>query len=88
MSHLVLGIPEARMSRVIHARLDEDSETVRRELARRLGWNDSQIVREGIKSLAGRVLPSRKRTIVGMGKFRSGIADLGSSKRHLEGFGR
>ncbi len=76
------------MSRVIHARLDEDAEVVRQELARRLGWSDSQIVREGIKSLAERLVPGRKRTITGLGKFRSGIADLGSSQRHLEGFGR
>lgn len=76
------------MSRVIHARLDEEAEAVREKLARRLGWNDSQIVREGIKALAGRILPERKRTIVGLGQFRSGISDLGSSKKHLEGFGR
>ena len=40
------------------------------------------------KSLAGRLLPKRKRTIIGMGEFRSGIPDLGSSQRHLEGFGQ
>ena len=76
------------MSRVIHARLDEEAEAVREKLARRLGWNDSQIVREGIKALAGRLMPQRKRTIVGLGRFHSGVSDLGSSEKHLEGFGR
>lgn len=76
------------MSRLIHARLDDDAELVRQELAQRLGWSDSRIVREGIKLLAGRLLPSRKRKTIGMGKFCSGIPDLGSDKRHLEGFGR
>lgn len=76
------------MSRVIHARLDEDAERVREELARRLGWNDSQIVRAGIKSLAGRLLPAGQRTIVGLGEFCSGIPDLGSNGRYLEDFGR
>ena len=76
------------MSRVIHARLDEHTEAVRQELAHRLGWNDSRIVREGIKSLGGRLLSGSKRKIIGLGEFHSGIADLGSSDRHLEGFGR
>jgi hypothetical protein len=26
--------------------------------------------------------------IAGLGKFASGISDLGSSKKHLDGFGR
>jgi hypothetical protein len=30
----------------------------------------------------------RKRKIVGIGKYRSGISDLGSNKNHLEGFGK
>ena len=75
------------MSRVIHARLDEETDAVRRQLTRRLGWSDSQIVREGIKALAARLVPKRKRKVVGIGKFRSGISDLGSSKQHLKGFG-
>ena len=76
------------MSRVVHARLDEEAEAVREELAQQLGWTDSQIVREGIKALAGRLVSKRKRTVVGLGKFSSGLPDLGSSKQHLEGFGR
>jgi hypothetical protein len=76
------------MSRVIHARLDEEAQAVREKLARRLGWNDSQIVREGIKALAGRLLRERKRSIVGLGKYRSGIPDLGSSEKHLADFGK
>jgi hypothetical protein len=75
------------MSRVVHARLDEEAEAVREKLAKQLGWNDSQIVREGIKALGGRLLSRRNRTVVGLGKYCSGIPDLGSSKRHLEGFG-
>jgi hypothetical protein len=29
----------------------------------------------------------RKRTVVGVGKFASGVSDLGSNKKHLRGFG-
>ncbi len=76
------------MSRVIHARLDEETESVRRELTRRLRWSDSKLVREGIKALAGRLAAGQRRSIVGQGQFQSGVADLGSNKKHLKGFGR
>ncbi|NLY01774.1 MAG: hypothetical protein GXY83_37290 [Rhodopirellula sp.] len=75
------------MSRVIHARLDEETDAVRRELSRRLRWSDSKIVREGIKALASRLTARRARRIVGLGEFESHVDDLGSSKAHLKGFG-
>ena len=76
------------MSRIIHARLDVHTERLLRELEHRLGWNDSQVVREGIKALNVLLPPKRSRPIVGLGRFRSGIRDLGSNKAHLKGFGR
>ena len=76
------------MSRIIHARLDVQTERLLREIERRLGWNDSQVVREGIKALNAVLGPKRPRPIVGLGRFRSGIRDLGSHKVHLKGFGR
>jgi hypothetical protein len=76
------------MSRIIHARLDVQTERLLREIERRLGWNDSQVVREGIKALNVVLGPRRPRQIVGLGRFRSGIRDLGSNKVHLKGFGR
>ena len=76
------------MSRIIHARIDADTERLLVALERRLGWNDSKVVREGIKALNVLLVPKRKRKIVGLGKFRSGIPDLGSNESHLRGFGR
>ena len=76
------------MSRVIHARIDEETEKVLKELKRRLGWNDSNVVREGIKALSVMLVPKRRRKVYGLGRFESGIPDLGSNKDHLEGFGR
>jgi hypothetical protein len=76
------------MARIIHARLDAHTERTLVEIRRRLGWNDSQVVREGIKALNSLLAPRGKRAIVGLGRFRSGEPDLGSSKKHLEGFGR
>jgi hypothetical protein len=31
---------------------------------------------------------TRPRRVIGLGLFNSGIADLGSNKKHLKGFGR
>jgi hypothetical protein len=76
------------MSRIIHARLDVQTERLLREIERRMGWSDSQVVREGIKALHVVLGPRRSRQIVGLGRFRSGIRDLGSNKAHLKGFGR
>ena len=76
------------MSRIIQARIDEETESLLSQLQLRLGWSDSQIVREGIKALGVLSGPSQRRKIVGVGKFASGKADLASNKKHLKGFGR
>jgi hypothetical protein len=52
----------------------------------RLGLSPSMVVREGIRLLAATQPMSRK--IAGLGKFSSGASDLGSNKKHLQGFGR
>jgi hypothetical protein len=76
------------MSRIIHARLDPETEKLLRDCQRRWGWTDSQAVREGIKMLGGLLGHGRAHAFVGVGKFQSGISDLGSNKDHLKGFGR
>jgi hypothetical protein len=45
-------------------------------------------VREGLRLLAACRIRQGRRTIIGMGKFDSGVRDLGSNKEHLKGFGR
>ena len=75
------------MSRVIHARLDDKTEALRPALKQSIGWADSEFVCAGIKTLASPVMPAEQR-IIGLGELDSGIADLGSNKKHLEGFGR
>ena len=76
------------MSRIIHARIDAETERVLVALERRLGWNDSKVVREGIKALNVLLVPKRNRKIAGVGKYRSGIPDLATNKSHMEGFGK
>lgn len=76
------------MPSIIHARLDAKTDSVRSELQKQLGWSDSQIVREGIMSLAALVRTGNNRKIIGLGRFQSAHPDLGSNKKHLKGFGK
>jgi predicted transcriptional regulator len=72
----------------IQARLDPESQKALERLAGRLGWSPSKIVREGIRLLESCYGQSAGQRIAGLGKFSSGIRDLGSNKRHLKGFGQ
>jgi hypothetical protein len=57
-------------------------------LTRELGWSPSQVVREGLRILEASYARRKKRGIIGLGKFRSRIPDLGSNKKYLRDFGR
>ena len=76
------------MGSVVEARLDADTQKTLTQLAARLGMSKSQVVREGIRLVAVSHPRFRKRRIVGVGMSASGIPDLGSNKKHLEGLGR
>ncbi len=56
-------------------------------LVRRLGWSPSRVVRQGIHVLAACYPASSKAKVFGIGRFASGLRDLGSNKKHLNGFG-
>jgi hypothetical protein len=72
----------------IQARLDGRSRKRLEVLVRELGWTTSQVVREGLRVLEANHLRRKKQGIIGLGKFRSGLSDLGSNKKHLREFGR
>src|SRR5256885_268570 len=76
------------MRLAIQARLDERSRKRLAVLVRELGWTPSQVVREGLRVLEASYLRRKRRGVIGLGKFRSGVADLGSNKKHLRDFGR
>ena len=75
------------MAKVVHARLDDESDKLLRRLRRNTGLGDSELIRRGLRALD--VLSGQKSrpTVIGLGAFDSGIHDLGSNKRHLDGFG-
>jgi len=76
------------MTSTIQARLDDHSRKLLRQLVRRTGWPPSEVVREGIRLLAACHLGNTRSKITGLGKFDSGIDDLGSNKQHLKRVGR
>lgn len=75
------------MSKIVQARLDDETRAVLERLRRRTGVGESELVRRGLKLLAS-ASEERPKRIIGLGRFASGRTDLGSSKRHLRGFGR
>ena len=76
------------MSETVQARLDSESRKQLDRLVRRLGWSPSKVVREGIRLLAACQTNEVPKRIIGVGKFSTGVSDLGSNKAHLKGFGR
>jgi hypothetical protein len=76
------------MRSAIQARLDDRSRKRLTVLVRELGWSTSQVVREGLRVLEASFLRKKKRGVIGLGKFCSGLHDLGSNEKHLRDFGR
>jgi len=76
------------MPTTIQARLDEPSQKALEKLVKQTGWSPSKVVREGLRLLAACHPGKGSRKIIGLGKFASGIPDLGSNKEHLKGFGK
>jgi len=76
------------MPDTVQARLDRQSRQKLDRLVRRLGWSPSKVVREGIRLLAACQPDDAPKRVVGLGKFSSGVSDLGSNKTRLKGFGR
>jgi hypothetical protein len=72
----------------VQARLDREAQAALESLVRRLDWSPSRVVREGLRLLAACYGTTSKSKVVGVGRFASGVSDLGSNKRHLKGFGR
>lgn len=72
----------------VQARLDRRSQLALDGLVRRLGWSPSRVVREALRLLAACYGKPYTKKVIGIGRFASGVPDLGSNKKHLRGFGR
>jgi len=76
------------MAKVVQARLDDQTDRILAELRQRTRLSESELIRRGIRSLAAVPPAGGGPRLVGIGRFNSGIADLGSNKSHLKGFGK
>jgi len=77
------------MKTAVQARLDEESQLALDRLVQRLGWSPSRVVRESLRLMVLHYETApKKRKMAGVGEFDSGVPDLGSNGKHLEGFGK
>jgi len=76
------------MKASVQARLDEETRATLAKLVRQLGWSTSEVVREGIRLVEKRHAAPPRRKLIGAGEFDSGIPDLATNRKHMEGFGR
>ena len=72
---------------VVQVSLDPQGKKILAQLVLRLGWGAFKVVSEALRVFASSQGGSDTRKISGLGKFSSGIPDLGSNKKHLVGFG-
>jgi hypothetical protein len=75
------------MKTSVQARLDEETQAALEKLVLRLGWSTSKVVREGIRLMDKRHAAPPRRKLIGAGMFDSGIPDLSTNKKYMEGFG-
>jgi hypothetical protein len=76
------------MNSVVQMRLDPEAQRTLDMLVRRLEWSPSRVVRESLLLMGRYHSASPRKRVIGVGKFRSGLPDLGSNKRHMQGFGQ
>jgi hypothetical protein len=71
----------------VQARLDEETQAALERLVRQRGLKPSDAVREGIRLLDKHHTPPARPRMIGIGMFASGIGDLATNKKYMEGFG-
>ena len=77
------------MKTSVQARLDEESAAALETLERRLGLNSSEVVRASLRLMVKQHSGTQKKRpkFLGIGKFDSGVTDLSTNKKYMEGFG-
>ena len=75
------------MKTSVQTRLDEKTQAALDRLVRANGWTVSRIIRESILQMDEKREPKRRRKLIGIGEFDSGVHDLATNKKYLEGLG-
>jgi hypothetical protein len=76
------------MGTTVQTRLDHETQSLLKRLVEEGGLTTSEVLRKGIKLVAEAELPQRRRGLIGVGKFDSGIPDLATNKKYMEDFGK
>ena len=76
------------MGATVQVRLDKESEAALKQLVRANGWTASQAVRDALLKAAEQQKPKQRPRLIGAGYFDSGVTDLATNKKHMEGFGK
>jgi Arc/MetJ-type ribon-helix-helix transcriptional regulator len=75
------------MASTVQARLDRESHEALETLTRRLGMSQSEVVRASLRLMVQQHAVPKRRKFIGLGEFDSGVDDLATNKKHMEGFG-
>ncbi|MGD0729878.1 MAG: hypothetical protein ABR956_01345 [Terracidiphilus sp.] len=76
------------MGATVQVRLDEKSEAALKRLVRAKGCTPSQAVRESLVKDAEQLAEKPRPRLIGIGCFDSGLTDLATNKKYMEGFGK
>ncbi len=74
------------MTTTVQARLDKETQAILDRL-RRSGRTTSDIIREAIRLVDREYNSGAAGRMIGIGMIRSGVPDMGSNKKYLEGLG-
>ena len=69
-------------------RLDDEIQADLESLAKSLGVSQSDVLREGIRLMKEKHTPQPRKKLIGVGMFSSGLTDLSTNPKYMEGFGR
>ena len=75
------------MKTSVQARLDEETQAALDGLVRENGWTASQAIRQCILVTAEQRATKPRPRLIGIGMFSSGLGDLATNKKYMEGFG-
>jgi hypothetical protein len=76
------------MATTVQARFDTKAEAALKKLIRSNGWTTSQALRECVLRVYEQTAAKPRPRLIGVGCFDSGIGDLATNKKHMEGFGK
>ena len=69
-------------------RLDDEIQADLEGLAKHLGVSQSEVMREGIRLMKEKHKPQPRKKLIGVGMFSSGLTDLSTNPKYMEGFGQ